>query len=64
MTSYVYFIAPTRRRHGRRLVWRLVRVYEHGRYHDERPRTWRGPYPTKNSAQLAAWMAEREGTYQ
>jgi hypothetical protein len=38
----VYFIAP-----------RVVRVVEHSPYHDRRPDTWRGPFPTKLAAQRA-----------
>jgi hypothetical protein len=49
MRSEVWFIAPKRRR-----GWRTVKVLEHGPYHDRRPRTWVGPYPSRLAALVAA----------
>lgn len=50
----IYFIAP-RRTGG----WRVVKVLEHGPYHDERPASWRGPYATSYEAQAAAASSNR-----
>jgi hypothetical protein len=49
----VYYVAPTRAG-----GWRVVKVLEHGPYHDKRPATWRGPYATSHDASLAAYDAE------
>jgi len=46
----IYFIAP--KRDG---GYRVVKVVEHGPYHDKRPATWRGPYASDYDARIASW---------
>jgi hypothetical protein len=55
----IYYLAPTRATHSttRQLVvngWRVVKVLEHGPYHDQRPKSWRGPYATAIGAMSVA----------
>jgi hypothetical protein len=45
----VYFLAP--KRGG---GWTVRTVVEHGRYHDARPSTWRGPYASAYDARREA----------
>jgi hypothetical protein len=53
----IYFLAPTRSRLYRPDVengWRIVRVLEHGPYHERRPASWRGPHVSAVEARVAA----------
>jgi len=51
----IYFLAPTRAG-----GWTVRPVIEHGRYHETRPRSWRGPYASELDAQHAALALHRE----
>lgn len=48
MRDAVYFLRPKRG-----VGWTVVRVVEHGRYHDRRPKTWCGPYSSELDATSA-----------
>jgi hypothetical protein len=54
MRSRVYFIAPTKAK-----GWRVRTVMEHGRYHEKRPASWRGPFPRRAAADAAADQLSR-----
>jgi hypothetical protein len=54
----IYFVRPARRL-GSYQRWAVVKVLEHGPYHDRRPPTWVGPYASDYDARLAAYDLER-----